>query len=38
VMDKCEWGKDDYSLNIQNLPMFEDDEQYLLDLMDGDNA
>ena len=42
VMDKCEWGKDDYSLNVQNLPMFEDededDEQDLFDLMDGDNA
>ena len=42
VMDKCEWGKDDYSLNVQNLPMFEDededDEQDLLDLMDGDDA
>lgn len=42
VMDKCEWGKDDYSLNVQNLPMFEDededDEQGLLDLMDGDDA
>lgn len=24
VMDKCEWGKDDYSLNVQNLPMFEE--------------
>lgn len=21
VMSKCEWGQDDYSLNIQNLPM-----------------
>ena len=44
VMDKCEWGKDDYSLNVQNLPMFEDedededDEQDLFDLMDGDDA
>ena len=26
IMDKCEWGKDDYSLNVQNLPMFEDEE------------
>ena len=42
VMDKCEWGKDDYSLNVQSLPMFEDesedDEQDLFDLMDGDDA
>ena len=22
VVDQCEWGKDDYSLNVQNLPMF----------------
>lgn len=21
VLDKCEWGKDDYSLNVNNLPM-----------------
>jgi adenine-specific DNA-methyltransferase len=21
VLDKCEWGHDDYSLNVQNLPM-----------------
>ena len=21
VLDQCEWGKDDYSLNVQNLPM-----------------
>lgn len=26
VLQKCEWGRDDYSLNIQNLPMAEDDE------------
>lgn len=42
VMDKCEWGKDDYSLNVQNLPMFEDededDEQDLLDLIDIHDA
>ena len=25
VIDKCEWGKDDYSLNVKNLPMFEDE-------------
>ena len=21
VLDKCEWGHDDYSLNVANLPM-----------------
>lgn len=26
ILQKCEWGRDDYSLNIQNLPMAEDDE------------
>jgi adenine-specific DNA-methyltransferase len=25
ILQKCEWGRDDYSLNIQNLPMAEDD-------------
>ena len=38
------WGKDDYSLNVQNLPMFEDeasDEDNELDLfnaLEGDDA
>lgn len=26
VLDRCEWGKDDYSLKIENLPMMEQDE------------
>lgn len=26
VLSKCEWGHDDYSLNVQNLPMAERDE------------
>ncbi|MFD1000179.1 site-specific DNA-methyltransferase [Ohtaekwangia kribbensis] len=26
VLTKCEWGHDDYSLNVQNLPMAEHDE------------
>jgi adenine-specific DNA-methyltransferase len=26
ILQKCEWGRDDYSLNIQNLPITEDDE------------
>lgn len=44
VVDQCEWGKDDYSLNVQNLPMFEDeesDEDGELDLfnaLEGDDA
>ncbi len=25
VLNRCEWGKDDYSLKIENLPMMEDD-------------
>ena len=25
ILQKCEWGRDDYSLNIQNLPMAEDE-------------
>ncbi len=27
VLSKCEWGHDDYSLNVQNLPMAERDEE-----------
>ena len=26
VLNRCEWGKDDYSLKIENLPMMSDDE------------
>lgn len=26
VLDRCEWGKDDYSLKIESLPMMADDE------------
>lgn len=25
ILQKCEWGRDDYSLNIQNLPMAEEE-------------
>ena len=25
VLSRCEWGRDDYSLNVQNLPMMERD-------------
>lgn len=27
VLDRCEWGKDDYSLKIESLPMMQDDEE-----------
>jgi adenine-specific DNA-methyltransferase len=27
VLARCEWGRDDYSLNVQNLPMAERDEE-----------
>lgn len=26
ILAKCEWGRDDYSLNIQNLPMAEEED------------
>lgn len=26
VLSKCEWGHDDYSLNVQNLPLAEEDQ------------
>jgi adenine-specific DNA-methyltransferase len=26
VLDRCEWGKDDYSLKIESLPMMQEDE------------
>jgi adenine-specific DNA-methyltransferase len=27
VLDRCEWGKDDYSLKIESLPMMQDNEE-----------
>lgn len=27
VLDRCEWGKDDYSLKIESLPMMQEDEK-----------
>lgn len=27
ILDSCEWGKDDYSLKIENLPMMEEDDE-----------
>lgn len=44
ILQKCEWGRDDYSLNIQNLPMAEDDAAEEapstdgLPLFDGENG
>ena len=26
MLKKCEWGRDDYSLNVANLPMATEDE------------
>lgn len=30
LLSKCEWGKDDYSLNITNLPIAEQDDESVL--------
>jgi adenine-specific DNA-methyltransferase len=41
VLNRCEWGKDDYSLKIENLPMMEeaeDDEVDQSDLFAGEAA
>jgi adenine-specific DNA-methyltransferase len=41
VLHRCEWGKDDYSLKIENLPMMEDveeDEEDQSDLFTGEAA
>lgn len=35
ILQKCEWGRDDYSLNIQNLPMAEDDAEDAPTPVDG---
>lgn len=40
VLNRCEWGKDDYSLKIENLPMMDDgdwdeDDQTSSDLLAG---
>jgi adenine-specific DNA-methyltransferase len=29
VLSRCEWGHDDYSLNVQNLPMAQPDPEPL---------
>lgn len=41
ILQKCEWGRDDYSLNIQNLPMVENDgapNAVALPLFSGDSG
>lgn len=42
VLDKCEWAKDDYSLNVKNLPMHDevqiDPEPKLFPVGEEDNA
>ncbi|ACX75419.1 putative type III restriction-modification system, Mod subunit [Fibrobacter succinogenes subsp. succinogenes S85] len=32
ILDKCEWGHDDYSLNVKNLPMSETESEPSLNL------
>lgn len=41
ILSKCEWGRDDYSLNVANLPMAEQDNEESVDdlpLFGGDAA
>ena len=38
VLGKCEWGRDDYALNVKNLPMAEEDNHDLCDMMEYENA
>lgn len=40
IKDRCEWGHDDYSLNVANLPMAQKapDVPAQVDLFDGDSA
>jgi adenine-specific DNA-methyltransferase len=35
VLDRCEWGKDDYSLNVANLPQMAPDEPAVVSLGNG---
>jgi adenine-specific DNA-methyltransferase len=35
VLDRCEWGKDDYSLNVANLPHMAPDEPAVVSLGNG---
>lgn len=38
VLDRCEWGKDDYSLKIESLPMMQEDEDDDLPLVPKRNG
>lgn len=39
VLKRCEWGKDDYSLNVENLPQApQDPEQHSLELSQGEDS
>lgn len=38
VLDRCEWGKDDYSLKIESLPMMQEDEEDDLPLVPNRNG
>lgn len=38
VLDQCEWGKDDYSLNVKNLPMAATDQLAKQGNLFGDDA
>lgn len=35
ILQKCEWGRDDYSLNIQNLPQADDDAEQAQAMTEG---
>src|SRR5690606_35256390 len=36
VLEKCEFGRDDYSLNVENLPMMEKEPQQIELFDEGD--
>lgn len=39
VLKRCEWGRDDYSLNVENLPQApRDPEQQLMELSQGEDS
>ena len=39
VLKRCEWGRDDYSLNVENLPQApQDPEQHSLELSQGEDS
>ncbi len=37
VLAKCEWGHDDYSLNVKNLPMAKEEDESIGGLFEGAN-